>query len=106
MPADFAIKRADTRPFIKAILKDNGAPIDLTTASEVRFLMSGGGVAVGGSCQFGNREAGEVIYAWTPQDTFREGQYQAEWEVRWADGGIETFPDTGYNTIVVVADLG
>lgn len=95
--ADFFIKQGDTHPIYRATLTDGtGEVVDLTTADSVRFLMrprDGSEATVTATATFGTKADGEVLYAWTESDTQDAGWYDAEFEVTWNPGEIETFPN-------------
>ena len=107
--ADWTMKRNDTGPVITATLKDAaGAAVNLTTATQVKFKMRAvapGSLKVDGTATVTNAAGGQVSYAWQAADTDTAGDYYAEWEVTFASGLIETFPNAGYITITIVADL-
>jgi len=48
---------------------------------------------------------GEVRYNWQTADTDAIGSYQAEFEVTYADGAIETFPNDGYIRVEIIKDI-
>jgi hypothetical protein len=107
MPDYFSIKRGDTSPSIRATLKDAaGQPIPLTGAS-VRFHMRAKGAAdvtVDAAAAIVDPD-GEVRYDWEPGDTASAGWHEAEWEVTYADGAVETFPNRGSTPILIDPDL-
>lgn len=105
--ADFIIKAHDTLPSVSAALSTGGAPLDLTSASAVEFVMRlvGGAVKVTAPATVTDSLGGAVRYDWVPADTSAPGEYQAEWQVTWASGGVQTFPTATYHTITVVPDL-
>lgn len=116
MAADFNIKRGDTSPAISSELQDNdGQVVDLTGA-EVRFLMKergGTALTVDGTADIGSpATAGVVSYTWvapigeTPGDTDVAGEYDAEWEVTFADGTVQTFPNSRHLEVLIKRDLG
>ena len=47
-----------------------------------------------------------VKYEWQPGDTDTEGFYDAEFEVTYSDGTVETFPNRGFITVIISPDLG
>lgn len=46
-----------------------------------------------------------VQYNWTAADTDTAGTYYGEFEVTYADSTIETFPNNGYITVEIRADI-
>lgn len=104
----FNIKQNDTGPAMLATLQDaSGAAVNLTGAS-VRFHMrsvSGGNPAVDAAATVVTAASGIVRYNWAPEDTDSVGTYQAEFEVTYADGSIETFPNDGYIAVQIVDDI-
>ncbi len=105
---DFVIKRNDELPAIRATLSSGGVPVNLSTATQVRFIMApknGGPVKVNAPAVVVEPAQGLIRYDWVSADTDTPGSYQAEWEVTWADGKSQTYPTTSYHTIDVLADL-
>lgn len=49
--------------------------------------------------------AGKVRYNWSASDTASVGTYEGEFEVTFADSTIETFPNSGFFSIIVTDDL-
>jgi len=105
----FYVKQNDTSPSIRATLKDgDNNAIDLTDA-DVRFHMR----TIGGTTAKTDAAAsivspatnGVVQYDWTLSDTDTVGTYQAEFEVTYSGGAIETFPNNGYIAIVITDDI-
>lgn len=110
----FTIKQNDTRPFFVVALKDDygeatEAPVNLTTASTAVFNMRAhAGTAVkvnraGGTIT--NAATGEVTYKWEATDTDTVGTFDAEIEIGWADGKVETFPSDSYWVVSIVDDI-
>ena len=50
-------------------------------------------------------ESGIVRYEWLRKDTNTTGVYKAEFEVEYANGSIESFPNTGNITIYINEDI-
>lgn len=104
----FYIKQNDTSPFLLATLKDgNDNLIDLTSAT-VRFHMRPIGsttVTVDAAAVVVNEDQGAVKYVWDAADTDTVGSYQAEFEVTYYDGSIETFPNDGYIRVEITDDI-
>lgn len=105
----FKIKRNDTRRALEVTLLDSaGSPVSLAGAS-VRFHMrerAGATLKVDADATIVEALAGTCKYTWNPSDTDTEGKFQAEFEVTYADGGIETFPSDDYITVSIGEDLG
>ncbi len=109
----FTIKENDTRPAYVAALKDDyGLPsesaINLTAATSVKFKMrpvAGGALKVDGTMTIVSAAAGTVQYVWIAADTDTVGTFDVEYEITWSDGGVETVPNDGYDTVIVVDDL-
>jgi len=102
------IKQHDLYPPLQFTLSDANGPVDLSTAESITLLMKSGGTVVDGTCtadadQVTNK--GVATYTWVSGDTDTAGTYDVEFEVAWPDG-IETFPNTGYLSIVIEPDLG
>lgn len=103
----FYIKQNDTQPALRAQLKDgDDYPIVLTGAS-VRFHMRTltGTVVVDEAATIITPANGIVQYNWQAADTATVGSYQAEFEVTYNDGSIETFPNSGYIRIQITDDI-
>lgn len=52
-----------------------------------------------------NADAGSVKYVWTATDTATAGSFQAEFEVTYTNGAVETFPNDQSISIVITEDL-
>ena len=104
----FYIKQNDTSPYLLATLKDgNENLIDLTSAT-VRFHMRkiGSSVAtVDAAAIVVSEDQGTVKYEWQAADTAQIGSYQAEFEVTYSGGAIETFPNNGYIRVEIKDDI-
>lgn len=107
MTQKFIIKRGDTSPSLKwEITYPN---INLDGASVVFNMCSlDGGEAI-------TRAPAEIVpdapmptllYNWQPDDTADVAKYEAEFEVTYADGTIESFPNDSNIIVRVVRDLG
>lgn len=103
----FYIKRNDTASSFQVTLLDaNGDAVDLTGAT-VKFIMSKGTtVKVSHSAIIVNATSGQVRYDWETGDTDEGGFYRAEWEVTDSQNRIQTFPNPGYDEVVITQDLG
>lgn len=116
MPGSITTKQHDTRPIrTLALVEQNpGAavgvtrPVDLTNATTAKLLAknTGNGDTFSSILVFTSRVTG--VLTWTPVagDTDTSGTYQAEVEITWNDGGIETYPNDGYFIISIIPDQG
>jgi hypothetical protein len=103
------MKRNDLLPEIQGVCEDANGPVDLTTASSVKFLMGLPGVTtnkVSAAATFVDRPNGVVKYSWVSGDTDTAGEYEGEFEVMWPGTKPETFPNRGKIKIVIEADRG
>lgn len=98
----FHIKRNDTSPAIEMALSTKAGPVDLTGAS-VYFHMAN---VVSAAAVIVDAAQGIVRYNWGVGDTDTEGYHLIEWEVVYSDGKKETFPNDGYSTVKITADIG
>lgn len=110
--ADWTMKAHDRLPSIQAALTTGPTtapvPVNLTTATSVDFIMrvtAGGSTKVNAPAVIADATGGVVRYDWLAADTDTPGQYQAEWEVTWADGKQQTFPTLTYHSVEILADL-
>lgn len=106
---DFWIKEDDTSPVLEATLTDeNGNAVDLTGAS-VDFHMRrqlDDTLKVDGTASIIDAANGKVQYSWSSGDTDTTGKYDAEFEVTYSSGDIETFPNHENIVIKITDDLG
>lgn len=104
--ADLVTKQHDTFPPVVANLRDAEGAVDLSSATQVRFLASNGTFTIVGTCTVTDAANGEVTYTWAVGDTANIGTYKVEFEVTWTGGGVQTFPNGDYKELDIVADLG
>lgn len=105
----FYIKQHDTSPSLKAFLKNpDGSAMVLTEASVCfNMLSSSGEVVVSrGDVRVIDELLGEVQYDWQTADTDVPGLHQAEFEVTFNNGRIETVPNHENLAVSIAADLG
>lgn len=104
----FYIKQNDTVPSLRADLRDgDNNAIDLSGAS-VKFIMremGGNSATINTLAIIVDEAGGTVQYNWQDGDTDTIGSYQAEFEVTYADGTVETFPNSGYVRIEILDDI-
>lgn len=106
--ADFHITQNDTAPAIEATLKDSdGNAVDISGGS-VTFHMRAKGettTKVNASAKIVDSANGKVKYEWASGDTDTFGMFDAEWEVKYSDGSIETFPSNGFTEISIRKEI-
>lgn len=106
---EFNIKQNDTSPALQATLRDDdGTPIDLT-GTTVAFHMAPvndrSATTVNAAATVTDATGGVVEYEWTPGDTTEPGVYVAEFEATYSDGAVESFPNDGDITVVIVPEV-
>lgn len=102
--ADIQLVQGDTRPALEGTLTvtRTGAPINLTTATAVKFQMRMADdrkYTVDAAAAVSNPSLGGVRYEWAVNDLAIPGLYDAQWEITWPDGGKQTTQPP--NTILV-----
>lgn len=105
MANTFYIKQNDTSPILEQTLKDpNGDVVSLIGASANIHIFTRRGVsAVDTSVTIsGDGSAGIIQYTFSG---LAVGNYNYEIEVAFSDGSFETFPNVGYDLIIVEVDL-
>lgn len=111
MPRTLTRKRNDTIPF-SGTLKKGGAAKDIENAT-LRFHMfkTDGSLVIDAAAsndQTGDGSDGtKGNWSYTPaaSEVDESGDFDAEVEVTYADGTIETFPERGYNRVTIGDDL-
>ncbi len=104
----FQIKENDTTPSLRAaLLNGSGDAVDLI-GTTVRFHMRPMGssaVTIDRSASVISEAEGIVQYDWIAGNTDDVGFYQAEFEVTYSDGNVETFPNNNYIGVEIVDDI-
>lgn len=103
----FYIKQNDTSPPLRAQLNDGDDLPIVLTGSSVRFHMRtlAGVTVVDAAAAIITPTNGIVQYNWQAADTAAVNSYQAEFEVTYSDGTIETFPNNGYIRVEIIDDI-
>jgi hypothetical protein len=104
----FTIKQSDTSPSLQATLQDgNSNPVNLNGATvKLHMKPIGGSTLLNTAMTIVNAAAGIVKYNWQTSDTSIAGTYYIEFEVTYADLSVETFPNTGNMTLLIVPEIG
>lgn len=101
----FHLKRGDTAP---SLLYELPAGVDLTAAT-VRFSMRaiGGAVIIDSVLAVVVTPTGSPVvrYDWTAPDSADAAYCDAEFEVTYAGGAVETFPNVGFIRVIIEADV-
>lgn len=108
MSIAFTTKRGDYRAAIKASLKDtSGQPVNLTNCT-VKFVMADlrNRVKINRNAIIQDAINGVVWFIFEANEVDEAGMFRGEFEVTYADGRVETFPNEGYITIQINSDLG
>lgn len=111
--ATYVVKKRDTAPVVSDTLLDgDGVAVNLSGAT-VAFHMTdwtrstvviASGSATGPSGGALD-SSGVVEYAWQTNDVAAAGIYRAEWQVTFAGGKVETWPNDGMAVVEIVEDL-
>lgn len=104
----FKTKRNDTAKLLEATLYYPATtPVNLTTASTIRFKMadSTGALKVNRVVPAADAAAGRVDVAWQAADVDTAGVFRAEFEVTWGDATLQTFPEDGFIRVQISEDL-
>lgn len=104
----FNLKQNDTSPSIQTTLLDgNGLAVDITGNLGVTFHMrnSEGTVIIDTAATVVTADFGIVRYDWDAADTATAGTFQAEFEVTYSDGKVETFPNASYIEVIITDDI-
>ena len=112
MAIDLTIKRGDNRPpVVTQLLDENGDPIASGSITSVKFICKRIDESNGRLVPHVEQDAsfvstGVYQYQWSEGETDLIGVYVMEWEVKYTDNTVRTFPTNGYNMMRIVPDLG
>lgn len=105
---DFTIKENDTSPIIQRTLTDaSGTAVNLTGSSVVfkMYDQMRTTQVVSSAATLVDAANGVVRYTWLAADTDVPGWYWVEFEVTYSDSSIETFPNSGYISVLITEEL-
>lgn len=101
----FTIKRGDTSPALRFVLLPESVSLAGATA---RFQMRvcGGATVIDRPAEILTVfEPAVVAHFWAPGETDTPGRFEAEFQVTYLDGAVETFPNLGFIEVFVTEDV-
>jgi len=118
---DRTLKKGDTYPPLIRALEDEGGPLNLSTATSVRFLARKDNTLIVATCTVTTiaaaKATGFLIGTWADEsitaavtwtivtgDTSIAGTYKFEYEITWPNGKIETVPNAAAANPVLQID--
>lgn len=120
---DITVKRHDTFPGLTILVEQENEPAktwepipNIRTATSITLILKSqdGKTLIEGLCTVlsesvanpatGN-QATELGYVWAGGDTAVAGTYNAEIEINWGGGKIQSIPNEGYRQVVIAEDL-
>jgi hypothetical protein len=104
--ANVTLKQHDTKITFTDIPKVDGVtltPTDLAGCT-LSFILKSATVSIKQAAVI--TVGGTFSYDPLPADVAVAGDYQQEWEVVYPSSKILTFPNSEYNTVKIIADLG
>lgn len=113
---DFTIKRGDTASRIQATVENaGGTAVSIQNANILLKLapIAGGTLTLSAAAvidQVGDGSGtagamGQLHYSWGTADTAAAGLYCGEWEVTFASGAIQTFPNADPFLVAITEDI-
>ena len=105
---EFTLKTGNTSPALRCILRDGaGVAVPLAGAAVVFSMATQKGVAgiTRRPCVITAAAASEVQMNWQAGDTATPGAFHAEFEVTYAGGSVESFPNEGYLVVRIAQAL-
>jgi hypothetical protein len=105
----FTIKQQDTSPALEStITGSDGLPLNLLESDFVDFVMKkpDSNTVITRPATLTEPRDGVVVYEWGAGDTDESGIMLAEWQVHYADGSKESFPNVGYIEIHIPSQIG
>ena len=102
------IKQNDTKPIFTDTPTINGVPMlpaDLVGCS-LRFLLKNADGTITVNQVATINPDGTFAYSPVPADVANVGTFSQEWQLTFPNAKTLTFPNNGYNTVEILADLG
>tara|TARA_Y100000310_G_C20686505_1_gene819364 strand:+ start:890 stop:1225 length:336 start_codon:yes stop_codon:yes gene_type:complete len=105
----FFIKQNDTTPALEVFLQDSrGRPVNLTGATvgfHMRLESDQTVKITSGSVTVESATKGHVSFAFSATNTDTAGNYEGEFQVTFAGGAVETFPNDDYIKVIITDDV-
>jgi hypothetical protein len=105
----YVLRRNDAGVTIARTLTDEDGDAISIAGATVRFRMApiaGGATVVDEAATIvGDGTGGQVTYTFAAADSATAGRYLAEWQVTFSGGAIQTFPNGGYEDVLVTPDI-
>lgn len=98
----------DTLPILRDTLYDPDGKVAILAGATVLFKMRAKGsqvVKISSAAVITDAQAGTVQYVWASGDLDTVGEFEAQWEVTYSGGGVQTYPNDEYIPIIVVDDV-
>lgn len=110
MATKTTIKRGDTGPAFRATLRDaNGDAVNLSGATALFYMRDIKGQRTikvsAGAMTIIDAPGGRVEYPWAAGDTDTAGLFDAEVQVTFGDGEVQTFPNNDHHRVEVMEDI-
>jgi hypothetical protein len=103
------VKQNDTRPIFHAFMRDElDRIVDITGAAltfKMRNTADNTVIISAGVITVVDAANGEIQYPWTASDTSTAAVCEAEIQVVFVGGAVETFPNDGYMKIIILDDI-
>lgn len=107
----FTITQGDSSPSLVSALGTTSSTVDLSNAQEIKFIMEDKyervviNEGLQDSVNILDAANGKVEFIFDQSQTKTAGSYQAEWEVQFINGAIETFPTRSKIDIEIVEQI-
>jgi hypothetical protein len=107
----FTIRQGDRLPVFEVVLRDRNGPVDLTSATVKLHMVDALhrnvvlDVAALPAVDQSGPDRGRVFYEWAAGDTLASRELDAEFEITFLSGKVQTFPNEGYVRVRVTPQL-
>lgn len=107
--ADVVMKTGDTAVVLTSTLRDGAGVVVNLTGASVKWNMRKVGsrlLKVSAAGTVVTPLGGVVSYTWVTADVNEPGMFHGEWEVTFASGAKESFPNGRYLTVLFTEQVG